>query len=71
MFFRQAITAFWLCLVGSSVLAASPVTGVPAAAPTSDSLASSATGANEAESWALLAAGFAAVGFIILRRKSD
>jgi hypothetical protein len=71
MFFRQMFTALALCLFGSSVLAASPLAGVPAAASASDSLTAGAAGAGDAESWALLAAGFAAVGFIILRRKSD
>lgn len=71
MFFRRAFAALLLCLAGSSVLAASPVAGVSAAAPASGSMTATGPGANEAEYWALLAAGFAAVGFIILRRKSD
>lgn len=79
MRFRRSISALGLgILAAAALLAAGSVRAAqvaerPAAIASGsmNTLVASATNAPEGESWALLAAGMAAVAFLVLRRKAE
>lgn len=79
MRFRRSISALGLGILGAAALLAAgtvraaQVAERPAAMASGsmNTLVASASTTPEGESWALFAAGMAAVGFLVLRRKAE